>query len=80
LASLAGFPAALRSPAYAQVCSSGAPNVTPLLRVRVRPQTLLNWSANGCVYAMPILLALGLLLSVYAVGLCWRKGVAPGSR
>lgn len=37
------------------------------------PQTLLNFIRNGCIFAMPVLLALGLLLTTYAVALCWRK-------
>ncbi|KAG2438950.1 hypothetical protein HYH02_010743 [Chlamydomonas schloesseri] len=36
--------------------------------------TLLNFQRDGCVVAMPVLVALGLLLTGYTVALCWKKG------
>ncbi|GFR47451.1 hypothetical protein Agub_g9175 [Astrephomene gubernaculifera] len=36
--------------------------------------TLLNFRSGGCVVAMPVLIAAGLLMTVYTVGICWKTG------
>ncbi|GLC35537.1 hypothetical protein PLESTB_000196900 [Pleodorina starrii] len=47
----------------------------PVLHLGASCLTLLNFRDGGCVAAMPTLVALGLLLVVYAIGISWRKNV-----
>ncbi|GIL51355.1 hypothetical protein Vafri_7357 [Volvox africanus] len=50
--------------------------VVPLLHMGASCQTLYNLKENGCLVTMPTLVATGLLLVAYVIGISWRKTVS----